>query len=277
MKTIIILSLSLLTACGGSEETATETADTNTNTNTNTTTTTTQTTDTTHEPSPCKGVLATATLSGLVLDTNGDPFEGASVNLCHDACRVANTGADGVYLFENVQNCPQSLDVPNGGDTYATPITILDFGDNEVREVTITMVEHGGWMSTPTSSAEIEIATGLFVTVGVDDLSLLFGDVDQLAGATVSEAHYLPVDVPGEIIAMYHLEPFDAEAAPSMPVKVANTFGLKDGETVDVWTASYHKFEWINGGTLTASGDWLEGDAALEVISTTALIKPLNK
>jgi hypothetical protein len=275
MKTIIILSLSLLTACGGSDETPTETA--TTDTNSTTTATTTQTTETTHEPSPCEGVPQTATLSGLVLDINGDPFDGASVNLCHDACRVANTGTDGAYLFENVQNCPQSLDVPNGGDAYATPITILDFGDKEVREITITMVEHGGWMSTPTTSAEIEIATGLFVTVGVDDLDLLFGDVDQLAGANVSEAHYLPVDVPGEIIAMYHLEPFDAEAVPSMPVKVANTFGLKDGEAVEVWTASYHKFEWVNGGTLTASGDWLEGDAALEVISTTALVKPFNK
>lgn len=273
MKTIIILSLSLLTSCGGPEETATETA----TTDTNGTTTTTQTTETTHEPSPCEGVLATATLSGLVLDTNGDPVDGVSANLCHDICRVANTGADGVYLFENVQNCPQALDVPNGGDAYATPITILDFEDKEVREITITMVEHGGWMSTPTNSTEVEIATGLFVTVGVDDLSLLFSDVDQLAGAAVSEAHYLPVDVPGEIIAMYHLEPFDAEAVPSMPVRVANTFGLKDGETVEVWTASYHKFEWVNGGTLTASGDWLEGDAALEVVSTTALIKPLKK
>ena len=78
----------------------------------------------------------------------------------------------------------------------------------------------------------------------------------------------------GDLIAMYHLEPFDAVAVPAMPVRVANTFGLKDGDIVEVWTASYHKFAWVNGGTLTANGDWLEGDATIEVVSTTALLKP---
>ena len=273
MKTIIILSLSLLTACGDSDESTTETTPTTTTATTTTSTTTTHTTST-HEPSPCEGVPATATLSGVVHYTDGSPFDGASVNLCHDACRIANTDTDGTFMFENVQTCPQALDIPGGGDAYATPITILDFEDQEERDVTITMVEHGGWMDTPSNTAEVEIAAGLFVTVGVNDLDLLFGDVTQVAGANVPLAHALPVDVAGDLIAMYHLEPFDAVAVPAMPVRIANTFGLIDGDTVEVWTASYHKYAWVNGGTLTANGDWLEGDATIEVVSTTALLKP---
>lgn len=225
----------------------------------------------------CKDAPETATLSGEVVDEFGVPVEGAMIIICNEVCRYLSADALGQFLFENVQACPQAVEV-SGGDKYATPLTILDFTDGQVRDVKLTLIEHAGFTVLESPAIEVELAPNLLATVGLGDIETSWGgDLDEVAGASAEPVHYLPTDLSGDLKAMFHLEPFDAVPMSPIAISVRDEYGIGECNTVEVWTASYDDVAWLYGGTLRSQSGLLVGDATLSVLSTTVLVMPSSK
>ena len=48
--------------------------------------------------------------------------------------------------------------------------------------------------------------------------------------------------------------------------------GLDDG-TYEAWAADYDGHEWVSAGTLTVSGDRIDSDGTLPMLSTLAIVR----
>jgi hypothetical protein len=264
-----------LIACSGTAKDTTDTsltaADTDTDTDADADTDTDTDTDTdvdTEPPDPCVGAPVTGSLSGTVLDANGSPVADTIINACSSfGCIPGDVDpADGTYSFDAVPACPHSIDVfPPHEDGWATPLTPLMFDDGEHTELNMVLVKSSAPVTTPATAAEVEVTPGLFLTVGLDTVELLFGDVSEISGVEVDSMYWPTVieGLPGTPIAMWYLDPFDAESEVGMPIRFSNSWGLEDGTTYDVYNAVYDEFAWVYSGEVTVSGDELSGDASI--------------
>jgi hypothetical protein len=154
-------------------------------------------------------------------------------------------------------------------------MVVLNPTDGETIDVTFTMLELDAAVPNPATAAEIELVDGFYLTVGQDTVELLFGDVSMLSGVAVPPDAFPTRNdgLPGAPIAMWYLDPFDAESEGGMPVRIRNDFGLAEGTVVEVWSAVYDDYAWHLAGTLTVTGADLVGDAKLPVLSATVLVE----
>ena len=88
----------------------------------------------------------------------------------------------------------------------------------------------------------------------------------------VEEANWPTLDAPGTVAALWYLAPLDYDASPAVPLRFANDDGHADGTAVDVYVGTYSDQAWIASGSVTAAGDWLEGDAAMGRTGTVILV-----
>lgn len=219
-----------------------------------------------------------ALLTGSVLDGSGSPVNKAQIRFCRgDACRNDFSDAGGVFDFEEVHVDWHALEIvpPLNSSGMATAFAPVMFETDESRTIDIYLPELDPPTPLPATPAEIEAGAGLFVTVGIDDLEepLFFDPATEISGILVDEAQQMPVDLPGTVVAMWYLAPFDYHAAAGLPVRFANSWALPEGNTYKVMLGSYGDQRWIDAGSVTVSGDWLEGDASLSLLSTVVLLE----
>jgi hypothetical protein len=159
----------------------------------------------------------------------------------------------------------------------------LTLGEGEVRALDVVMTEPDAPKTLPDVSAEVEVAPGLFLVVGKDNLEPPFGAElpDEVGAALVTEATRLPIELEGVVIAAWYF----ASSPDGLPlVSIANTFGLSAGATVEVWNAGLPEIwlegtetnGWVSLGTLTvdAEGTLLTGEVELQALSTLVLLQP---
>lgn len=213
---------------------------------------------------------------GRVTDLSGAPIAGALVNFCQGICLTAISGTDGEFCVEEADSGWYALEVtpPLCSDGYATALIPVFYDDGEAREFSMTMPDLSTAQALPATAAELEAAPGIFVTVGEGQLTANFRDpAVEIAGARLGDDKWPPIDLPGTVVDVWYLDPFEYEADPAMPVRFANTRKLADGTTLLVYNGSYEAQRWLEAGSVTAKGAWLEGDAALTVTSTVVLIE----
>ncbi len=264
-----LVSLLFAVACSGAP-TDVITTDSTATTETGTTTTD---TDTVPEPTDL------ATLQGSVVDPDGVGL-GAVLRLCRgSACRTLDADSDGSYVYEDVALIPQSFEIsaPSGHDDLAIAFAPLEFKTvHEVRAIPVILPVITHQTPLTSTATEIEVGTGLFITVSKADLEppdAFHEDPTEVTGVAVDVALQMPVDRPhSSVIAMWYVGPFDYMSEGGLPVRIQNLWGLADGAVYSVWTGSYLDSAWLDQGTLTVSGEWLEGDAALTVVSTVVLV-----
>lgn len=219
-----------------------------------------------------------AQLQGLVTGPSG-PLANANIRFCRGAeCRYFTTEADGTYAFSDVLVAWHSLEiVPPPGSGLATAFAALEFQTDQSRTVDISIPA----LDSPQALGarkELELGSGLLVTVGADDLEppLFVDPATEAAGVQVPEAQWPPIDRPGEVLALWYTVPFDHTAVPAegLPVRIENQWDLPKGQTYQIWVASYRDSAWLDAGTLTVGADgYLTGDAALPLLSTVALVE----
>lgn len=274
--------LALMVACDGSTDTdatdATDATDT-TDTGDYTVPTDDPTTD---------GVDRSAALGGRIVDADGNPIEGVRIRFClSTVCRNGSSNAAGEILdsldnvgFDDVEVDQHAFEVrPPLEDegTIAVGYVPLVFETDQTRDVTITLPTLDPATPIPGASTQVEIGSGLFVTLGPSDLTppLFEDEATQVAGVQVGADDFPPVDFDGgTVIAMWYLDPFDHVAEAGLPVSFTNSWGLAEGATYEVWQGSYKEQAWLERGTVTVNGGTLSGDATLGLLSTTVLVEP---
>ncbi|MEQ1502855.1 MAG: hypothetical protein ABMB14_11525 [Myxococcota bacterium] len=240
-------------------------------------------TDTDSDADTDPTTVPTASLDGTVLAADGGPFAGAPIRFCRNGfCKNGESDAAGAFAFTEVPSEWHALEAVSldpievGG--LATAFVPLSFADDEHRAVELTMLPFTSGGPVAIAPSEQSVGEGLWITAGRDDLvpPLFFDDATAVAGVQLPPSAWVPVDgIAGTVLAMWYVGPFDYKAADAagIPVRIANTFGLADGDTVEVYVGSYDDSAWLPGGTATADGADLVG-AHLPVLATVIVVAP---
>ena len=222
-------------------------------------------------------IPADATMTGKVVDVSGKAIEGARVSMCKTLCRTSFTDAGGLYSFPALEGFTHSFEIVISSGGWATPlapVTLVAAQENVLDAVGVKFSES---QAMPSSPKELEVVEGLHITVGLDQLKLPFGaDGSMVSGVRVAASDQVPVELPGEVIQMWYLGPFDGHAEAHLPFRMDNLWGLSAGETLEVWAADYTLAAWVSAGTVTVSGDelTLESDGeGIPVLSTLVLLR----
>ena len=247
-----VLSLSMiLMACGATDKVG-DTSGTSTTDDTGTLSTTVTGTTTTENVS--------ASLSGVITDSAGADLPETDIRFCRgSACRVFKTEGNGDYHFNSVAvDAWFSLElVAPRGSGMATALVPVTFADQEARvlDIQLPMLDAATALGAP---AAIEMGSGLWITIGIDDLEtpFLFEDATEAAGVQVAPGQWVPTDgVTGTVAAMWHTAPFDYHAPDGLPVSInAADAGLTGGGPYTLWVASYTASTWLEVGALTDDG-----------------------
>ncbi|TNE86369.1 MAG: carboxypeptidase regulatory-like domain-containing protein [Deltaproteobacteria bacterium] len=215
-------------------------------------------------------------LSGVIRDASGNPLEDAEIGLCKSVCRSLCTDANGAFSYTFVPDDTYSFHVapPHGADDLVELVWPLTFsGTATTQDVTLPALP--AMTTLPSTPTEVEVATGLFVTVGQGDLGVIFEpDPTDIGAAAMTSAQFpLPA---GTFVAGWYMEPYDARADAGLPLRFATPNGVTAGTTLHAYMSSYDDFGWLDLGTFTESGGFLTADnttaGKITVLGTLVLV-----
>jgi hypothetical protein len=218
-------------------------------------------------------------LHATLKDENGTPLVGWNVKFCNSiGCRYATSDVSGVFGYDNVALASYSLEpVAPEGAGYATMNLPMTFDENEVKTLDLVALKLEDTTLIPPSPTEIELGTGLWVTIGAGDLEppdAFHPAASTAGGVRVPEADWPPIDdVTGTVLAVWYTHPFDYDAEMGLPVRISETLGLGEGEQVRLLIGSYSDFAWLDAGTLTVTGGELVGTTELPLLSTILAVQ----
>ncbi|MBX2797326.1 MAG: carboxypeptidase-like regulatory domain-containing protein [Myxococcales bacterium] len=225
---------------------------------------------------PSRACEAADPLTGTVTNAAGEPLPGAWIRFCKgETCFFGTADDAGDFCIEAAPAGWHAFAVspPICSDGYTAAVTPVEFEDGQTRTLDMTLQEVGPATPLPATPEEIEVADGLFLTVGAGQLTADFEDpATEITGARVPEAEWPTLDIEGQVVDVWYVSPFEFKAEPKMPVRFANDRSLPDGTVLHVLNGSYKAQAWIDAGTVTAKGDWLEGGEDLGVTSTVVLV-----
>jgi hypothetical protein len=224
-----------------------------------------------------ESIPADAMMTGKVVDESGDAIEKARVSMCKTLCRTAFTDANGLYTFPPLEGFTHSFEIVISSDEWATPLAPITLVAAQENVLNAVAVKFSTSQTMPATPKEVEVVEGLHITVGLDQLKLPFGaDGSMVSGVRVAASAWLPVELPGEVIQMWYLGPFEAHAENHLPFQMDNLWGLSAGETLEVWAADYTLAAWVSAGTVTVSSDeqtLVSDGEGIPVLSTLVLLR----
>ncbi len=257
----------LMVACGGSSGDAADSAAT--------TETGTVTTGDTGGGSGTGGTTPQS-FAGTLTGPTGEPLSAWSLKFCNvTGCRMGETDAAGAFRFDDATTDPYAFEpVPPVGSGYATVLMPLTLDPDETRAVDIEVPMLDAAEPLSATPAEVELGSGLFVTVSTD-LDAPFG-AEAATEARGVQARVLPAfdDIPGTVIAAWYLDPFNYKSAEGLPFRIENQWFLADGSALHVWVGSYDDFAWLDAGEVVVSGGSLSGTGRLPLLSSVVLVQP---
>ena len=221
-----------------------------------------------------------ADVSGVITDETGSPLEGVSIRFCDlQTCQFSNTDASGAFALTGCYAGWNSYEaVSPMGSGLATTFAPILLATDQSRDLSLTMptLEAAPALG-PTT--EIEVATGLAVTVGTGDLTppLLVDEATEVAGVLLDPAHWVPADeIAGTTVAQWYLWPFDHHAeSGGLPIRVHGAALGLSGASYTMYVGSYGDFAWNEVGTFE-DGDadgWYESTGTLPLMSTVLLVE----
>lgn len=271
MRQLTPLALIAFVACGG---------DTSEDTSQSTTTSTTTSTGTT-SAGTASGVTVdgTAAINGTVTDASGAPMADVAIRFCRGlVCKNGLTDATGGYGFEEIPADWHSLEMVSPESTIATSLIPVTFAEYETRTVDVSLPARDAAISLG-ASEELELGTGLLITVGDGDLEppLFVDPASEASGVLLTSDQFVPTDgLTGTSVAQWYLAPFDHHSADGQAIRIDGAAIGLTGATYQAWVGDYATSQWIEIGTFTDDdGDQIyTTDGSLKVFSTVVLLEP---
>jgi hypothetical protein len=222
--------------------------------------------------------FGTADLSGVVTDIDGDPVQGVRVNVCRLLCQTAMTDAAGAYTLTGLTATQSSFYAipPTSRTDLLSQMTVLTLVDQEVRTEDIVML-HPTDANLPAHAAEIEPSPGLYLTIGEDNVTpAQFTELGtKVIAAAVDADHRMPIELEGNVVAVYYVNPFEATSEAGVPVRFDNAWGGSGAATYDVYAAGDPlEYSWLHAGTVSIQEDGsVSGDAMLPILTTIVVVE----
>lgn len=223
------------------------------------------------------GVLGDALLSVTLRDGEEQPCAGWTGFLLSNSIeRSISTDPDG-----RISVAPLSLGahllhlIPPDGSSLAEILVPLIL-DDAPRELTL----YAPALDPPAALAEtpqlLPFGDGLELLVGLGDLAppLFEEQTAVVTGVRLAPSQWPPTDgISTEVLAVWLLSPLGHRSEVGLPMRVTETLGVIPGESARVWVSSLEEPQWLDMGSLTSDGAFLDGDALLPVLSTVVLTR----
>lgn len=217
-------------------------------------------------------------MTGIITDTEGNPVA-ARVNMCMEVCYTVNSDPDdGTFRFFP----PLPRDdywyyvVPFGEhsefSSTSVPLSLVDYEPDDLAVDAVLHRVHS-WIDVPETAEELELAPGLTLEMGQDNVVHEFGYTKAAAARVELDA--LP-DVPlpqGEAVAAWYVEPREANAAQgrTIPFRILEDWGDEPGDIYQVYTG---KYAWNLRYEGSVEGGELVGDDLGELTSVLVVRIP---
>lgn len=223
------------------------------------------------------GATGGAVLAGTVTGPDGAAVVDAALKYCRGlACATTRSDGAGRFSFDGLADGPGSFAVvPPAGEPWAHAFVPFDVraADNPV--IDVMFADRGAGVALPETEAAVE-AGGIELTVAKAGIEtpLLLEDATHFYAAPVhGTSAALPVQLAGDVLGLWMLEPHDYPIPAGAPVRVRNTFGVTDGASVTLYVGRYAESDWHALGSATIDGEWLVFPTELELVSTLALVQ----
>lgn len=240
------------------------------------------------EPAPDEGSddkTPTSTLSGHVKDAAGNPLQEYRIQACFRACRIQFSGSDGTYSFSPIEDGTHLLELWSPGNSadageLLSPTFPVTLEAGQTRTLDLRWAAADKRVQVPEQHTEIEVANGLFLTIGKDTSTPSFLDVNpytDVYGFQFPADALPPIEGAGAPLGLWVLGPTKttAAAAGGFPVGFTNSWGLPDGSTLHVWFAEQDPDtlagRWTPVGDVTVQGSQARGSAAIRELGTVLL------
>ena len=266
MRQLTPLAFIALVACGG---------DTSEDTSQSTTTPTGTTTSGTTSGTTVDG---TAAINGTVTDAAGAPMVDVAIRFCRGlVCKNGLTDAAGGYGFEGIPADWHSLEMVSSESTIATSLIPVTFAEYETRQVDVSLPASDPAISLG-APEELELGTGLLITVGEGDLEppLFVDAASEASGVLLTSDQFVPTDeLTGTSVAQWYLAPFDHHSAEGQAIRIDGAALGLTGASYQAWVGDYATSQWMEVGTFTDDdGDQIyTTDGSLKVFSTVVLLE----
>lgn len=200
-------------------------------------------------------------LYGAIVDDEGADLDAADVRvqLCRaTTCVYATCHVGDTYAFGPLTAGVGSYAVEPKGAGYFEPFAPITL-EASPRRIDATVPSLNAGVAIPATAAEIEVAEGLYLTLGAGDLP---GKPPLEPAPTVvygidATSLNLPIEgVTGEVVAVYYLSPFQKEVGVeegTLAVRLDDRWTLGAGG--HLWLGRYESSTWLDLGELTADGD----------------------
>jgi hypothetical protein len=159
---------------------------------------------------------------------------------------------------------------PQGG--LAVAFAPIDLPSSGSTEINITLHDVGDGFPLTADLSEYEIAPGVFISASTTVLEPpAFVDPATWIGGVDASASPVPVDLAGEVLGVWYLMPFDHVSPDGLSMRITNTFGLTDGDDIEMWVGEYADSLWHEVDVAVAGEDLAV--TGLPVLSTLVLVK----
>ena len=282
---LVLLALLLFPGCSKEKESSTDSGETDTDTDSDADTDT----DTDTDTGPFEDTSLSGVFTGTVVDASGTPVPDAKIAFCLGICRIADSDANGQFVYNGFHTATYSFDIKMPGTDIAPLLAPLDMEAGVDVSMSFTIFDLEADKVLPEVATDVELVPGFWVNLGKDNIDMGFSPQDTTTGVRVPVegqgwlAHSsLASDFEnGAISGMWYLEPWEAVGTPDpLHFRIANEDGWSPGTAVTVWAASYKDFAFLDAGPAAVSSDgaWIEpvpGEGGgIPVLSTVVVIDP---
>ena len=217
-----------------------------------------------------------AGLEGLVQDEAGNPVTDLSVQFCHGAgtCFTPESWENGTFTYTTLKAGTGSMKLvpPAGSDlaTVALPITVAD---DATFTFDVTMLSKQHTVALPESTTEIEVAPGVFMTLGADTVTPkgLGSPATEFSWTDASAAmpHIEGVEAE-EVLGLFYVQPYHYVAYAD--IRMQDVWGVSDGEAM-LYQFDSDDGAWHLVGTATKRTGELIFDGRVTELSSLLLVR----
>jgi hypothetical protein len=223
-----------------------------------------------------------AGLAITAVDADGNVLGADRIQLRYcrgDKCTNEQCAQDDAHRIGGLDAGVGSLELfpkPTGDAPLATAFAPFTVTDGEVSTLTVTVPRTGTPVDLPATRGPIEVADGLYLTLEQGDLegaTPLDPAPTAVSGVDATDVA-LPIEgLQGTVLAVWYLDPFDAEVADGSDVTVSvdDRWSLGSGNG-ELYVGDYYTSSWVKVGDLVTDGDKLSA-SGLPRISTLVVIR----
>ncbi len=218
----------------------------------------------------------TSGLEGVVTSEASTPVTDVNVQYCRgtSACYLPESFENGEYVYSGLTPGVGTFKlIPQDGTNWAAVVLPYTVANDSTVTVDVTMLERENLQTIPETTTEVEVAPGIWMTIGQDTVTNL-GLAESSTEFHISDASDVAPAIEGleetEVLGVWYLGPYHHAADAS--VRMTNIWDVADGEA-SLYYIEPNASEWHEVGTANVVDGELTFDGKITELTTLVLAR----